>query len=323
MNMAPWPKPVIITGKLEPNYLWHLMAVARIGYDSEYADNFRHTVNPEDLACLEDNKALLAFGEGEGGDLSGVFTTLPAWLGFENEPDLKSYFEIVQTALQQGNLTPFVEAYPEADWSDRFFAHYLKSAKFTPAESDLIEKSRRLSRVCVDNFDSYHQQVWPRVQPALARRAAELKDYFQKLDYVAKWEHLLGIPFAADQYEILLCYANKNGPDYNSISYSSNLFYYDKPLEKTCQFLSHEIGTHLLIDIYFDLAAGGRYEHRKLYAAYETMAMFLNKLILGTDELEYDLPRMNDKWHLKVYSEVYRKGMAPRDMILKALEQHE
>jgi hypothetical protein len=317
---AKWPKPVIITTRFGPNYLWHILAVARIGYDSEYADTYRDTIAPAALKYLESNKSLLEFAEGEGGELSGFFTVMPAWLHLESKSQFQTYFDVVEVALRKGDLSPFVKAYRDADWLDRFFSEHVKRAKFPADQHDLIEKARRLSQIYVDSLDAYRRSVWRDARRKLAKRATELNDYFEKQDFIAKWEQLLGIPFASNQYEVVLCYANKDGPDYNSLGYNGNLFYYDKPFGKTCQFLSHEIGTHLLIDIYFTLVTTGKYDHRKLYTAYETMAMFYNKLVLGIDELDYSLPRMNDARHLEVYSKAYYEGIAPQVLILKALE---
>jgi hypothetical protein len=315
-----WPKPVIFTNRFCPNYLWHLLAVARIGYDSEYADAYRETVNVDDLAYLESNKSLLQFAEGEGGALSGFFTTLPAWLRLETESQFQTYFDVVAVALSKGDLTPFVDKYGSADWSDRFFSEHVKQAKWPPDRSDLIEKAVRMGQIYVDNLDAYRRKVWKDAERKLAPRTRELQNHFDERDFIADWERLLGLSFAASRYEIVLCFANKNGPDYNSLGYSGNLFYYDKPFGKTWQFVGHEIGTHLLIDTYFSLANMGKFEHKRLYAAYETLAMFYNKLVLRVDDLDYSLLQMNDDWHLKIYSDAYFQGINPLTLILKALE---
>ncbi len=45
MTDAKWSKTVIITTRFGPNYLRHIIAVARIGYNSEYADTYKGTID--------------------------------------------------------------------------------------------------------------------------------------------------------------------------------------------------------------------------------------------------------------------------------------
>lgn len=271
-----WPKPIIITTRFGPNYLWHILATAKIGYDSEYADDFQNTINPDDMRYLESIKQHLEFEAGQGGALSGLYTVMPAFLPLESKIDFEKYFASLDKAFQEGSLVTIANDFPEADWSDRFMREFLGQPEFPQELLDLRDVARRLGEIYLRNLDSYRENVWGKIHPTLAERAAKINAFFTEEDYIAKWEKFLGIPFASNRYEIVLCYANKNGPDYNSLGYSGNLFYYDKPFKRTCQFLSHEIATHLLIDIYFNLAKTGKYEHARLYAAYESLAKFYN-----------------------------------------------
>lgn len=313
-------KPIAIIVPFGPNYLWHVLAVARIGYDSDYAERYLHTIAAEDRACLQKNEKLLSFGYGEGGALSGFFTALPSWLGLETENDFAAYFDALDTAFQRGSLIPFVEAFTAADWTDPFMAEVLTRPDLPSDVIVLRETAMRLGDVYLRHLGRYQRDVWPHAAAAMRIRMDELNGYFCRRDIIAEWERLLGIRFAADRYRICLCYANKNGPDYNSLGYSANLFYYDKPLPQTIHFLSHEVGTHLLIGLYYDLAWANTYEHQQLYSAYECLAMFYNRLIMGGETLAYTLPRMNDRRHLEIYAAAYVKGIKPAELLQAALQ---
>lgn len=315
-----WRKPIAITAKLGPNYLWHVLAAAKIGYDSDYADRYLHTIASDDRAYLQANKTLLTFGYGEGGALSGFFTVLPSWLGLETEADFDAYFRVLETALQRCSLKPFVEAYPSADWSDRFMAESLQRPDLPNEVTSLRETAVRLGAIYLRNLGRYYREVWPHAAAAMQARMGELNDYFGRRNVIAEWERLLGIDFTANRYLICLCYANKNGPDYNSLGYDANLFYYDKSLRQTIHFLSHEVGTHILIDLYYDLARTNAYEHKQLYSAYECLAMFYNRMIMGGETLEYTLPRMDDRRHLELYAAAYIDGMKPTALLQVALQ---
>lgn len=319
--MDHYQKPIIINTRFGPNYLWHIMAVAKIGYDSEYSDLYRDTIIPDDLKYIESKKSLLAFKEGEGGELTGFFGMLPAWLNLESKSDFEKYFNTLILALQNGSLSPFVETFKDADWSDLFFSEFIKRDNIPKGNEELITVSQKLASIYLNNFDSYIDKVWPIAESSMNSRAKELNNIFEATDYIAKWENFLGIPFEANQYEIVLCYANKNGPDYNSLGYDSNLFYYDKPFKKTCQFLSHEIGTHILIKIVFKLSNEPDLDFSKLYSAYENLSMFYNKIILDRDKLEYNLSEhMNEEYYQTEYKKLYKKNLNPESMIRSVLD---
>lgn len=316
----PYPKPVIFSAPFGANYFWHILAVARIGYDSEYATTYRRTIAADDLSYLGSNRSYLVFAEGEGGDLAGLFSAFPAWLRLSDPEDLRRYFAALDSALHRGTLEPFIDAFPDANWSDRFMAEALAHPDFPDDRDALLDISRHLAEIYQRSWPAYEEHVWPDAESALLRRATDLQKHFDATDYIRQWEQLLGMAFAGPHYDIALCFANKNGPDYNSLGYDSNLIYYDKPLTKTCQFVSHEIATHLLIDLYFEYAKSGKYEHRALYAAYETLAMFYNRKLLGVSKLAYDIPQFDDESHLKLYEEHYHDGVSPADLLKAALD---
>ena len=130
MPQSAWPKPVLFTVEFGANYLWHLLAVARVGYESEYASEFRHTVAPAGLELIASCKTELAWLEDSGGPLSGFFVNLPAWLKLESQSDFKAYFDTLETALQEGSLQPFVTRFPGPRWRDPHYKHYLQQANF-------------------------------------------------------------------------------------------------------------------------------------------------------------------------------------------------
>ncbi|NOY88802.1 MAG: hypothetical protein GXO93_05355 [FCB group bacterium] len=225
MSTQKWPKPVIITTRFGANYLWHILAVAKISYDSEYADTYQLTINPDDLRYLQSKKSLLEFGAGEGGELSVFFTFIPAWLHLETDSQFQKYFDVLNDALRENSFSPVIDAFRYADWSDCFMAEFIKQTQSLVEHKNLIETADKLSDIYLRNMAAYRQTVWKQAQEELKQRAFELNQHFQETDYIYKWEQFLGILFAAKQYEIVLCYANKNGPDHNSLGYSGNLFY--------------------------------------------------------------------------------------------------
>ncbi len=315
-----FPKPVVFNSRLWPNYLWHMLAAARIGYDSDYADRFGGTVASEDLDILRNNRDDLVFGEGEGGSLSAFFGTFAGALPIETPAEIEEYFAVLARAFEVGRLGPFVEAYPESVGRDRFFRRGLVEETLSGNREQLLDTIGRLSEVYLRSYRTYVDQVWPEAQRFIGPRQEALGEHFRMRDYIAVWESLLGIEWDGPGYEIVLCYANKNGPDYNSLGYNANLIYFDKPFDRTWQFVSHEIGTHLLIDLYMELAESGRYDQRELYAGYECLAMFYNRRVLESSNLAYEIPQFESERRLRLFESIYHERSSPREVLQSVLE---
>ena len=321
MSNSNEPVKIVITDRFGPNFIWHMLAVARISYDSNYANKYQSSVYPHDLAFLKYNGWLLWIDTGEPSPLANSFVFLPAWLKLETRGEFREYFNIVRRVLISGDTNPIIKRYSEADWSDPIMKHVRQGIDFPDdADQNFHDLFRRTAEIFMNSVNLYREQVWPEAKKSMAQRLQELSDFVARNDLIAKWEQFLGITFKARIYEFVLCFANKGGPDANSIGYSSNLFYYDKPLEQTCQLLSHEIGTHLLMETLFELISTEQYDRQHLYAAFECLSKFYNRIILGTDDLVYPLTNMNEEHIVPFYEKVYSSGMSHHDLLIQAVE---
>lgn len=70
-----------------------------------------------------------------------------------------------------------------------------------------------------------------------------------------------GFTWKYPSYEIVLCSALKDGPQANSLGYERNTFYHDYDLGWTTDFISHEVGTHIMMKIMVAEAALGKHEY--------------------------------------------------------------
>jgi len=314
-----WPKPVRFTVEFGANYLWHLLAVARVGYVSPYASKCPNTVAPADVELIAACKDDLAWVEDSGGNLSGFFVNLPAWLKLESHGDFEVYFETMETALHEGSLQPFVNRFPGSRWKDPHYKHYLQQANFASELATHRAMARRLAGAYMRNLEAYRRLVWPRAAQNLKPRELALAAEFAEVDFIARWESLLDIRFAMPCYEFLLCYASQGGPDFNSVGYGRTVMYYDKPFKRTCQFASHEIGTHLLFEVYSELLKDSGCDKRKAYCALEILAQYCNRRVLEVETLEYHLPGMDENFFLERFEAGFRAGKHPRDLLRSVL----
>ena len=79
-------KGVIAVLEIGANYVFHLAAVARAGFESDYASTYEHTVNPADRAILVTHRDRINFavGSGQGGDLAGLLIFQPGYLRIQH-----------------------------------------------------------------------------------------------------------------------------------------------------------------------------------------------------------------------------------------------
>jgi hypothetical protein len=281
-------------------------------------------VDAADRAFLHEKRALLEFGNGKSGPFTFIAVFLPAYLNLDSEEKCAAYFGALAAGFRTGEFSEFFAAYPIYERKDPFLemnrplfeAAHKNPAQFASGLPDL----ERIGQIFRRNFASYRARVWPEVQPALERRRSALDARMETGRLISAWERLTGLAFAAPRYQILLCYACANGPDMNSLSYDRNVFYSETPSDVFLQQLSHEVGTHLLAPVGAEVrAAHPEVSAATHYAAYETLAMFLNRHALGSARLAYRLPAFRDQDYLRFYEENWREGVSARDLLLKAV----
>jgi hypothetical protein len=129
--------------------------------------------------------------------------------------------------------------------------------------------------------------VWPRERPALEAAADCLNSRLAATDLLGRWEEVTGIEFRAPRYDFVLSSAIENGPNANSLGYERTLFRPGPDLAWAVQFMSHEVGTHVLIEVF--RAAMPHHTFDRLYRAYECLARFYNRRVLN-EPLVYTLP---------------------------------
>jgi hypothetical protein len=317
---------VRFTSELATNYLLHLFAVADIGFTCDHALRHRHLLPPDDLALLQRHRDLLAFGNGRSGPLTFTFFFLPAWLDLPDTSAIAAYFSLLAEGLATNDYAPLFTRFP-VDWQDPFLAQnrglfLLDAAQWQAVVQPQLDLVEALARVFGRNAASYAETVWPTVDRELQARARHLGDLFADSDIIQRWEQFTELRFGGD-YTIVLCHANGRGPDANTLSFDRNVFYYGSDDRHLVEFVSHEVGTHLLhgpLIAAADLADATEAEFLRRYAAFEVLAMFYNRLILGRDELVYDLPQFDADRLLAIYAEHHAPGVSPATLLGHALD---
>lgn len=323
-------KQIVITAPFASNYLWHLLVVARIGYkNTEYEEMYKNTIDSADIHYLNQHASYLVFGEGRSGIFTWPLIFLPSYLELESKNDFTRYYQILQNAFTTRNFKEIVSSYPTVKWDDPFIK--MSSQLFFLSDDEIkeldeeIEKHlpvlNKLTRIILHNISSYEKHVWPIAKQDMEKRLLFLQNYFNSHNYIMLWEEFMNTQFKEEKYYIQLNYASKNGSDANSLSYDKNIFFYDYPIERTIEFISHEVGTHIVFPDFINYSDTCRFDANKLYAAYEVLLMWYNRKVLNVNNLSYTLQQFNDSKLLKRYDEIYKEGCTPLYMLENVLKE--
>ena len=310
-------KDIIATVEKFPNYIFHILAVAKINYNSDYANKYRWAIEHQDLEYLYNSRKLLEFGNGSSSDLTYLFIFLPAYINFESEGEVEKYFQLVKYSVENNDIQLLADQYYEylleqEKWTyDNVFGYLEHLCNNLHLKSK--ETVKVLSDIYIRNYIKY-DKVWEIEKGNIVKRSKELNKRLLEEDYILKWENLTGLDFLYDKYEIVLCSANANGPDANSLGYERNLFYSGYDIDKTMEFISHEVGTHILIHIIKEL--WGQFHGQILYSAYESLVKFYNKIIFEEDQISYSLEQFNDNEFFHIYNEITEENSNIKGMEL-------
>ncbi len=311
--------------EIGPNYTFHLMAVARIGFDSDYADRYQDTVAADDIAFLQKYRKMLTFGMGSGGDLVDIMIGFPAYFNLESRAAWEEYFSLLKNGLTNGDFKPFIERFADPLKRMETWVNVVIDEKALLPFMAYREAITRLGKIAKNNFEVYIDKVWKIEEPKLSAVAAAINDSYKNSGRIRQWEELTGLNFKFDVYHIVLCSAIKNGPDANSMGYDRVAFYHESPLEEIIQFISHEIGTHILIDDFRKLAAQNRFDYPNLYEAMECLAYFYNTLTLDDPRPAYAhrLSNFHPAEYLKIYKSLHEADseISPSELLIKGIEK--
>jgi hypothetical protein len=317
-------KKIIFTYNYAVNYIMHIFALSNIIQNTQYAQKYRSTIQLKDLKYLQTHKYLLEFGNGRCGNFTSICFFLPSYLDLKTKNDFVEYYSLFIDGLKERDFSKFLKKY-SIDWKDPFlltnykkFFFEISNIKSGKEVEIFILQLNKLSRIFINNVDGYNK-IWEKVEKVLQERIEKLNyltNYFNKNNIIQKWEEITGKTFIKDNYHILLCYANKNGPNANSLSYDKNVFYYNSSDKYLRDFVSHEIGTHLLSELFYSEA----FDPIR-YAAVECFAMFLNFKVLKSKKLNYNLSSFHCDKFLNLYKKHYYKGITPEKLIEIALKE--
>lgn len=287
------------------NYICFIMANQAINWDNDYQTTYADFLPADQRRILQDCKADLCFGNGNGGDLDGCFFFFPAYLNLKTEDENTDYYGLISYSVASGDWSDFeLNYHKELEHVREFMPDYLSDEEHGRPSKSYARKVRELGKVFCDNFSRYLDTIWQSEKAFLDKYATQIPGLWGGEDIISIWEKQTGLQFTAPSYRILLVKAMLNGPGANSLAFDTNTFgiwddesclYYYK------HFISHEVGAHLLgpVTVFAMTDADMIYFG---YIAMENLARYLNVKMF---DYEYGNDSSESYYHWEYFQKLY------------------
>lgn len=274
----------------ETNYIYHMLSVAKCGYDNEYGKQYRNRYELKDLNILKVHEDLITVCGGEHcGLLYGILVGEPACAKGSAKEYYLSLIDI-GTAIKNGNVPDGISQ---------------EGIKYT----DTILS---ISEVMVKYYDDYIENIWESEERKIRQYMPRLQDYFERTAFTEKAEALVGCHLRSEWFSATLVTSVAGGAEAIDISESQDVFGIERDIWDTFCFIGHEYIIYLLFDA---LADENAFKTLETWALTEGLAEYYLQKIVGETRLF-----KNQQTYVKYYeccereqplsaAELYRKAL--------------
>ena len=237
-------------------YVFHMLSVARCGYDNEYGRRYRVRYSQEDLNVLKENENLITVRGGEHcGFLYGMLVGEPA-CGKESAKEYYQSLIEIGNAIKSGNV-------PDGICND-----------YIPYTDIIVS----ISEVMVKYYDDYIEYVWEEEKSKIYNYIPKLQDFFEKTDFTEKAEELLGYHLQSNWFSATLVTSIAGGAEAIDISKSQDVFGIERDYLDAVYFIGHEFIIYLLFEV---LANENAFKTLETWSLTEGLAEYFLEKIMG------------------------------------------
>lgn len=267
----------------DTNYVFHMLSVAKCGYDNAYGDHYKHLYLEDDLALLKQNEKLITVCGGEYcGILYGTLVSEPACARISAK---EYYIELIKMA--ENNQVP------------EEFEEY-------------IEIVCQISEVMIKYYDTYIHTIWDIEKKKIIEYIPIVLDLFEKSNFTEKAEEIVGCRLGSDFFTATLVTSVENGAEAIDISNEQDLFGIVREPVDAFYFIGHEFIIYLLFEA---LKNENAFKNFSTWYITEGLAEFYLKQVMG-DIRFFDAQKKYADYFEKCYCsekltavELYRKGI--------------
>jgi len=233
----------------DTNFVFHMLSVARVGYDNAYGARFRSDYPAEDLAVLKGYEDLLTVRGGEHcGALYYMMVILPACA----EQSAKDYYTDLLNEAINGPVPPEAEVY-------------------RPIVADIC-------RVMLKHYDDYIARIWPGQEADIRRYIPRVEAQFAGSDFTARAVDMVGCGLPGESFTATLVTSVENGAEAIDISPELDVFGIVRDPVDAFYFIGHEFIIYLLKNALKDEDA---FRSFATWPVTEGLAEYYLKQILG------------------------------------------
>ncbi len=289
------------------NYITYIFASQKINWSFVNETDSTPFLPEAQRNILLENKTLLTFSDGNAGILAPSFFFLPAYLNLDTQEKNTEYYSQLSDAVASENWSELENRYQsELKHIREFYPNFLTEIDNSKPGVYLADIVKDIGMVFMTNFTEYTTKHWEQEKAYLERIAKLIPSLWEGVDIISIWEKKTGLCFSAENYKILLVSAMQNGPNANSLAYDTNTFsagdgadmlYYYK------HFISHEIGTHLVLPYTVSKMTNPDTVYQA-YIAMENLAAYINnQLFQFTEYSIFD----EEYYHYNYFQTLYTK----------------
>ncbi len=200
----------------EISYIFHMLSVAKCGYDNAYGEKYRGRYDPADLQCLKEQERRLTVRGGEHcGDWFGPVVCKPA----RSKMSAKEYYAETIAWIEGGNLN-----LPE----------------------DELQAILRVCRVMIRCYDDFIESIWPQERERITAYISAMQTLFEQSDFTAQAEKLVGVSLPPPGFTAVLVSSVAGGAEAIDITDTQDVFGIDRSPEAEKAFICHEFIIYLL-----------------------------------------------------------------------------
>ena len=238
------------------NYLYHMLSVARCGYDNDYGRRYRPLYPAEELSVFAEHRDLLTIKGGEHwGRLYSLLIFYPA--GHADSLD-EYYGELLDICdqIQAGEIPEYIDT---------------ESVPYT----GLIE---RLSRILLKPQEASLRDIFPVEKERIAAAIVPVQEWFENHDFTQQAERLIGHSLAAETFTATMVSSVAHGPEAIDLTEEKDLFGIDHYVMDAVYFIGHEFIIYLLKAA---LAGENAFNSFETWPLTEALAEYYLKRLMG------------------------------------------
>ena len=207
---------ILFSADPDINYVYHMLSVAKCGYDNAYGEKYRNRYDSSDLQYIKEQEIHLTVSGGEHcGDWYGPMVCDHAKSGLS----AKEYYYETIAWIEAGNL----------DMS-----------------RDVLDSIVRVCTIMINYYDDYMENIWPEEKEIITSYIEKMNKAFEKSDFSEKAEALVGVSLPDQGFTAVLVSSIEVGAEAIDISETQDVFGINRTVESEKGFICHEFIIYLL-----------------------------------------------------------------------------